>query len=139
MRYLFLLFSILGAILVFGCAPSAAPAPVQTTAPASAGTTVPPVSTATRAPAASVVVEAYDDFFRPEKITITVGTKVTWVNLGEKQDHSVTLDNVFDATIKTGQPFSFTFVKPGTYQYYCVPHSESSTEGMVGTITVMAK
>lgn len=127
-------------------APSAAPAPtstpvVQVTAPALAGTVTPvaqataPSPAAILAPKPEFTVEAYDDFFRPEKITITVGTKVTWVNLGKK-DHTVTYGTLFDGDLKVGDTFSFTFDKPGTYQYYCVTHSESDTVGMVGTITV---
>lgn len=83
-------------------------------------------------------VEADDDFFRPEKITIGVGTQVTWTNVGQKK-HTVTYGTLFDSDIKPGETFSFTFDKPGTYQYYCVTHSESDTDGMVGTITVVAK
>ncbi|MGE5264283.1 MAG: plastocyanin/azurin family copper-binding protein [Acidobacteriota bacterium] len=126
-------------------APNAAPAvtatPVAQAAAPTAATPSPvaqataPSPSAILAPKPEFTVEAYDDFFRPEKITITVGTKVTWVNLGKK-DHTVTYGTLFDGDLKVGDTFSFTFDKPGTYQYYCVTHSESDTEGMVGTITV---
>ena len=86
----------------------------------------------------AIAVEANDDFFRPEKFTIVAGTKVTWTNTGKKK-HTVTFGTLFDADIQPGETFSFTFDKPGTYQYYCVTHSESETEGMVGTITVTEK
>ncbi len=117
---------------------AAAQGPVaQATVPAA---TSPDPSSSPAAPApasAGVTVEAYDDFFRPEAITVTVGTQVTWVNLGQK-DHTVTYGDLFDGDLKVGDTFAFTFDKPGTYHYYCVTHSESDTEGMVGTVTVVA-
>lgn len=116
-------------------APAATPAPVATATPVAQAQTTAPSPSAILAPKGEFTVEAYDDFFRPAKITITVGTKVTWVNLGKK-DHTVTYGTLFDGDLKVGDTFSFTFDKPGTYQYYCVTHSESDTEGMVGTITV---
>lgn len=124
---------------------TATSAPVATNPPAAAAPTGAPAPSApVQAPVASsaaaaktVQVEADDNFFRPEKITITAGTQVTWTNVGQKK-HTVTYGTVFDADIKPGETFSFTFDKPGTYQYYCVTHSESDTDGMVGTITVTA-
>lgn len=83
------------------------------------------------------MVEAWDDYFRPQNITITVGTKVTWVNVGQKK-HNVAFGNLFDQDINLGEQFSYTFDKPGLVQYYCVQHSLSETEGMVGSITVVA-
>jgi plastocyanin len=120
-------------------APTADPTQAATPAPTVASTsqTAAPSQAATLAPNAEVQVGAYDNFFRPEKITITVGTKVTWTNLGQK-DHTVTYGTLFDNDLLVGNTFSFTFDKPGTYQYYCVTHSESDTDGMVGTITVVA-
>ena len=89
------------------------------------------------APKQVVQVQAGDDFFRPENITVTAGTRIDWINVGQKK-HTVTNDTLFDQDILVGQTFSFTFDKPGTYQYYCVIHSESPTDGMVGTVTVVA-
>jgi len=89
-------------------------------------------------PASTFKVEANDDFFSPEKFTVTAGTRVTWVNVGKKK-HTVTYGTTFDVDLKPGESFSYTFDQPGTYQYYCVTHSESDHEGMVGTITVTAK
>lgn len=124
--------------------PAAAPAstavpPTPGAASTSAPQAAPPASSATALPGSAVTVEAYDNFFRPEKITITAGTKVTWINMGQK-DHTATFGDLFDGDIRNpGDTFSFTFDKPGVYQYYCVPHSESDTEGMVGTITVLPR
>lgn len=144
------------AIVIFtiaACAPSPTPAPIPTATqiPAveptpklvptvvptvTAASTVTPTLSATVAPKQVVQVQALDDFFRPKDITVTVGTLVNWVNIGQKK-HTVTNDTLFDSDLLVGQTFSYTFDKPGTYQYYCVVHSESPTEGMVGTVTVV--
>jgi plastocyanin len=138
-------------------APTTAPAvvpsatrvpPAPTTAPTAASTSTAAASptiaaasavTPTTAAASSskqVQVEAQDDFFRPKDITVTVGTTVTWINLGQKK-HTVTNDTLFDDELQVGDTFSYTFDKIGYYQYYCTIHSESETDGMVGTVTVV--
>jgi plastocyanin len=116
-------------------APTSKPAPPATST-VTAGSTVTSTLSATPAPKQVVQVQALDDFFRPENITVTVGTQINWINVGQKK-HTVTNDTLFDSDLVVGQTFSYTFDKPGTYQYYCVVHSESPTEGMVGTVTVV--
>jgi plastocyanin len=149
MRLFLLITSIVVGLAIAACAPSLAPTLVSATpalpnatsapaaTPAQKSTTASTVA-ATLAPKQTIKVEAFDDFFRPEKITVTVGTQITWTNVG-KHDHTVTSGTLFDADIKPGEVFSFTFDKPGTYQYYCVTHSLSDTDGMVGTVYVVAK
>ena len=116
-------------------APTSKPAP-PTTSTVTAGSTVTSTLSAPLAPKQVVQVQAFDDFFRPENITVTVGTQINWINVGQKK-HTVTNDTLFDSDLLVGQTFSYTFDKPGTYQYYCVVHSESPTEGMGGTVTVV--
>lgn len=144
--------AILLLVALAGCS-SATPIPNPTALPTqtpSAATPIPRVlptptpSAATPIPTAPAVsaqkpitVESWDDYFRPENITVTLGTQVTWVNKGAKK-HTVTAGTLFDADILEGQSFSYTFDKPGAYQYYCVIHSLSETDGMVGTVTVVA-
>lgn len=151
---LILFLAMSAVLLIAGCAPSPTPAPiptatqiptvaptpkpVPTVAPTvTAASTVTPTPSATVAPKQVVQVQALDDFFRPQNITVTVGTLVNWVNVGQKK-HTVTNDTLFDSDLPIGQTFSYTFDKLGTYQYYCVTHSESATEGMVGTVTVVS-
>ena len=102
-----------------------------------AASPVTPTVSATLAPKQVFQVQAGDDYFRPENITVTAGTRIDWINVGQKK-HTVTNDTLFDSDLLVGQTFSFTFDKPGTYQYYCVIHSESPTDGMVGTVTVVS-
>jgi plastocyanin len=66
---------------------------------------------------------------------------VRWIN-DDGVFHTVTstdsLDRrqpngLFNATLATrGSAFAHTFTRPGTYHYYCQPHSEF----MVGTVNV---
>jgi plastocyanin len=44
-------------------------------------------------------------------------------------------DGRFDRTLsRTGQTFTYTFQRPGTYHYYCRPHSDF----MTGTVRVVS-
>ena len=66
-----------------------------------------------------------DDFFSPKKLTISKGSKVTWVWKG-KERHNVAVANgpsTFRAgTRKTGK-FSHTFSKRGKYFIVCTIHA----------------
>eukprot|EP00270_Netrium_digitus_P008886 TRINITY_DN2686_c0_g1_i3.p1 TRINITY_DN2686_c0_g1~~TRINITY_DN2686_c0_g1_i3.p1 ORF type:complete len:184 (+),score=14.30 TRINITY_DN2686_c0_g1_i3:58-609(+) len=70
-------------------------------------------------------------------ITVPPGTKCTWV-WGDEQSHCVTAiagsPVMFDSGLQIGQgsTFSYTFSKPGKYNYDCCIHLTS----MVGTIVV---
>lgn len=70
--------------------------------------------------------------FRSNIMTVLVGTKVTWVNK-EGDVHSVTSmkAGLFDGTLAPYGSWSYTFTEPGTYDYYCGPHSD-----MTGVIMV---
>ena len=70
--------------------------------------------------------------FRPNSLTVPVGTKVTWINR-EGEDHSVTSSKagLFDGGLAPYGSFSYTFAEPGSYEYYCVPHNQ-----MTGVIIV---
>ena len=77
----------------------------------------------------AVTVEDFD--FNPDTIRVKVGTTVTWTNTGVT--HTVTADKgLFDSgALKSGEAFSFTFAKGGTFTYHCAIHSS-----MRGTVTV---
>jgi len=75
-----------------------------------------------------------DNFtFKPETMTVSGGATVTWVNhddiphlvviLADKNSKSPVLD--------TDQEFSYKFVTPGTYEYFCSLHPK-----MTGKIVV---
>jgi plastocyanin len=70
--------------------------------------------------------------YKPEEISVEVGTTVIWTNNGA-QDHTVTdKDGAFDSgNMDPGDQFKFTFKKPGVYDYNCTPHP-----WMEGTVKV---
>jgi plastocyanin len=70
--------------------------------------------------------------FAPKKVTITRGTKVTWVNTSDAP-HTVTFKTggTYDKMLAQSASLSHTFNKAGTYKYFCKYHA-----GMVATIVV---
>lgn len=95
--------------------------------------------------------------FVPERATVSVGTTVTWENVGAV-GHTVTayedkipdggayfasggFDNEADArdgypdegNVTEGGTYEHTFETAGTYEYFCIPHEMNA---MVGTIKV---
>jgi len=114
--------------------PTAAPTATPTTAPTVAPTDTPtPTAAPTTAPAANGNSVTIANFaFSPATLTVKVGTKVTWTN-NDSATHTVTaLQGAFDSgDLPTGQSFSFTFTKAGTYNYHCAIHSS-----MTATIIV---
>lgn len=78
-------------------------------------------------------VDITDFSFQPATISVPVGTTVTWTNQ-DSVDHTVTSqDGLFDSGIVgEGESFSYTFMEPGNYAYFCSIHP--SMRGMV-TVT----
>ncbi|HEV8654005.1 MAG TPA: plastocyanin/azurin family copper-binding protein [Candidatus Limnocylindria bacterium] len=117
-------------------------------APASATHTSSPTVNASRAPSASAIrttapvttnptgpiIQLAEHYYDPSSITVKVGTTVTWINRGQ-QTHDV---NAYDKSFASGNllpggTFAYTFTKPGTYRYYCIPHEG---DGMTGEVNV---
>jgi plastocyanin len=115
-------------ILIFGLAASVvtAFALVQGTMPSLA---MSPVDK----PASGATVKIDNFSFGPATITIPVGSTVTWTN-NDDVPHVVSSDDnkMFKSkALDTDDHFSFTFTKPGTYNYYCAIHPK-----MTATIVV---
>jgi plastocyanin len=94
--------------------------------------------------------------FDPANITIEAGETITWVNESD-EGHTVTAygneipedatyfasgdapnetearDSLSEGLLESGDTFEVTLDRPGTYEYYCIPHESS---GMKGTIVV---
>ena len=70
--------------------------------------------------------------FTPKVLTVTPGTTVTWANADE-EPHTVTaVGGAFhSAALDTGNKYSFTFSKPGSYTYFCRLHPQ-----MTATVVV---
>jgi plastocyanin len=75
--------------------------------------------------ASTKTVAVKDDVFAPKKLTISKGTKVTWVWQG-KEGHNVAVANGpsnFRAGTRKKGKFSHTFKKRGTYSIVCTIHA----------------
>lgn len=73
--------------------------------------------------------------FKPDPVTVKVGTTVTWTN-NDSAAHTAASDSGQGATFDTGnlsqgKSGSYKFDKAGTYKYHCGIHNY-----MMGTITV---
>ena len=75
-------------------------------------------------PASSATVKIDNFSFGPATITVPAGTTVTWTN-SDDVPHVVTSDDnkMFKSkALDTDDHFSYTFTKPGTYNYHCAIH-----------------
>jgi plastocyanin len=87
--------------------------------------------------------------FEPQQITVSVGDRLKWRNVGNIA-HTVTTDpskvaepdavgvpngvRPWDSgLLAADKTFSRTFKRPGTYRYLCIPHEGAR---MVGTVIV---
>ena len=91
-----------------------------------------------------MIVQALDNTFRAQDVTVPVGTKVIWENVG-RNEHDVIPIVVDDATegawgveeadFLPGDEHAHVFEHPGVYEYVCTIHGVNG-KGMVGTVTV---
>ena len=91
----------------------------------------------TSAPVRTVTVEAIDNTFRPDRIEITPGTEVVWVNRG-RNDHDLMTEFGFGVTAAAfgpGEEYRHVFTEPGEYPYYCTIHGTPEI-GMIGSVVV---
>jgi plastocyanin len=80
-------------------------------------------STTASAPVTTNAVAIKGFAFSPANITVKAGTTVTWTN--QDQDaHTVTATGgAFGSqALNTGAHYTFTFTKPGSYDYLCTIH-----------------
>jgi plastocyanin len=85
-------------------------------------------------PAAAVATVKIDNFtFGPKAITVTPGTTVTWINQDDIPHTVVASDgkSFRSKVLDTGDRFSFTFARPGSFGYFCSIHPH-----MTGTVLV---
>ena len=118
-RLLFVLLMAVGPAACYDTSAPLNPAPTPT----------PTGSTVTIVPGASNLTT---NAFTPNPITVSAGTKVTWVNTDNITHTSVSDTGVWSSgNIAAGATFSFTFSTAGTYPYHCVLHPN-----MVGSVVV---
>jgi plastocyanin len=65
-----------------------------------------------------------DNFsFKPNELSVAVGSKVTWINHDDVPHTVVASDKSFRSTaLDTNDQFSYIFAKAGIYDYYCSVH-----------------
>ena len=104
--------------------------PMPMTVPTAGG----PTGGAPAAPVAGNAVSIMNFAFSPAALTVAAGTTVTWTNK-DSDAHTVTSQGaggpLGSAALATGQSYSYTFTKPGTYSYLCTIHPF-----MTATVTV---
>ncbi len=90
-------------------------------------------------PSASIAQVAIVNYsFSPSTLTVKTGTTVRWVNMDSVQ-HTVSFGThgnetgVESSLLGHMGSFSYTFTKPGTYEYHCDPHPY-----MTGSVVVTA-
>lgn len=125
------LLALAAAILVAACG-GAAPGQATSSTPSAA---------ASEGLTAGISVVDYK--FVPRVLVVDVGTTVTWTNT-DVSAHDVVSTNgpsteadttdLFAAALGTGDSFSFTFDKAGTYYYECRTHA--AVQAMHGTVVV---
>jgi plastocyanin len=122
-------------------APTSCPETTSATPSPGASPTASPSATsqasAKASPAASptgaaCTVEIKDFAFHPAQIEISTGTTVTWTNNDTVAHTATATDGTFDSGIlDPGASFTYTFDKPGSYDFACLIHPQ-----MKGTVTV---
>jgi plastocyanin len=102
--------------------------------PSMAGMDMPSAPAAPAVPVSGNAVAIKGFAFAPAALTVTAGTKVTWTNQ-DSDAHTVTSAGsggpLNSKAMGTGDTFSFTFTKAGTYRYLCTIHPF-----MTATVTV---
>ena len=79
-------------------------------------------------------IEVADNFYNPKKLTVNLGSKITWVWSDESADvHDVKLISAPKGFKKfqtepasAGFTYSKTLTKPGTYKFICTLHVEDN-------------
>ena len=82
--------------------------------------------------AEEVKIDIKEFMFGPKDLTVTMGTKVTWVN-DDQVPHTVaeTHKAFRSGALDTDDSFSWVFNTPGEFEYFCALHPQ-----MIGKIVV---
>jgi plastocyanin len=81
---------------------------------------------------ASVEVKIDNFSFGPASLTVAAGTTVTWTNNDDVPHTVVSDDKAFKSkALDTDDKFSYTFTKPGTYNYFCSVHPKMTAKVVV--------
>lgn len=85
---------------------------------------------------AKVIVNTGVQEFTPQRVTIQVGDRVTWVNRDHDTHSLVSAGSasrrsgvapealLINTTLPPGASYTHTFVESGTYYYFCANHTQ---------------
>ena len=83
-------------------------------------------------PASRAEVKIDNFSFGPASVTVPVGTTITWTNHDDVPHVVASDDKIFKSkALDTDDHFSFTFSKPGTYEYFCAIHPKMTAKVVV--------
>jgi plastocyanin len=78
---------------------------------------------AAQASQAAAKVSMKDNFYKPAKVIVPVGSKVKWVNRGQLQHSATQIGGGFDTgLLAPGGVRGVKFKRAGTYKYVCSIH-----------------
>ena len=89
---------------------------------------------------AQVTIDARDNTFEPQYVTVSPGTKVEFDNVGRNPHNAIPVvkgafDDVPTDELQPGDAVVRVFDEPGEYPYYCSLHG-TKNKGMTGRIRV---
>jgi plastocyanin len=88
------------------------------------------VKAADQSGSAAVKIDNFS--FGPASLTVAPGTTVTWTNNDDVPHTVVSDDKRFKSkALDTDDKFSYTFTKPGTYNYFCSVHPKMTAKIVV--------
>jgi plastocyanin len=83
-------------------------------------------------PASEVAVKIDNFSFSPATITVSAGTTVRWTNRDDIPHTVVSEDKTFKSKVlDTDEQYTYTFTKPGTYDYFCSIHPKMTAKVVV--------
>jgi plastocyanin len=82
----------------------------------------------------SVTIGIRDGRFLPDQVTVPAGTRVVWVNQGDRPHTTTAWDRWDSGVLMPGQSCEAWFVTPGSYDYLSIVAADGGT--MRGTVTV---
>jgi plastocyanin len=85
---------------------------------------------ADQSPSAAVKIDNFS--FGPASLTVVAGTTVTWTNQDDVPHTVVSDEKLFKSkALDTDDKYSYTFTKPGTYNYFCSVHPKMTAKIVV--------
>jgi plastocyanin len=83
-------------------------------------------------PTNEVAVKIDNFSFSPATVTVPAGTTIRWTNRDDIPHTVVSEDKTFKSKVlDTDEQFTYTFIKPGTYSYFCSIHPRMTAKVVV--------